>query len=324
MYVKTASTLFRLLGDEARLRLLRLLSQERLNVSELTAVLGIAQSGVSRHLGLLRDAGLVSEEREGGFTFLRATPDEQDARLGPVWSLLQTRFDAAGADAVVREDQARLRQVLQQRRDNAETHGGATGSGRRQFVPGRSWAAWSLGLGLLLPRHTVVDLGCGEGFLTLEVARWAAHVIAVDRSAPVLERARDLATRRRIANVEWRLGEIEQPPIEPGAADIALLSQALHHAEDPRQALLAATRVVHERGRVLVLDLLAHREEWTRERLGDRWLGFEPDALTRMMGDAGLVDLQVGSHDDATLSPFSVVTAIGTKPATSARRKGAR
>ncbi|HCE04455.1 MAG TPA: ArsR family transcriptional regulator, partial [Acidobacteria bacterium] len=106
-----------------------------------------------------------------------------------------------------------------------------------------------------------------------------------------------------------------------GAADIALLSQALHHAEDPRQALLAATRVVHERGRVLVLDLLAHREEWTRERLGDRWLGFELDALTRMMGDAGLVDLQVGPHDDATLSPFSVVTAIGTKPATSVRRK---
>lgn len=321
MYVKTASTLFRLLGDEARLRLLRLLSQERLNVSELTAVLGIAQSGVSRHLGLLRDAGLVSEEREGGFTFFRATPDEQDARLGPIWSLLQTRFDAAGADAVVREDQARLRQVLQQRRDNAETHGGTTGSGRRQFVPGRSWAAWSRGLGLLLPRHTVVDLGCGEGFLTLEVARWAAHVIAVDRSAQVLERARDLATRRRVANVEWRLGEIEQPPIEPGAADIALLSQALHHAEDPRQALLAATRVVHERGRVLVFDLLAHREEWTRERLGDRWLGFELDALTRMMGDAGLIDLQVGPHDDATLSPFSVVTAIGTKPATSVRRK---
>ena len=319
MYVKTASTLFRLLGDEARLRLLRLLSQERLNVSELTAVLGIAQSGVSRHLGLLRDAGLVSEEREGGFTFMRATPDEQDARLGPVWSLLQTRFDAAGADAIVREDQARLRQVLQQRRDNAETHGGATGSGRRQFVPGRSWAAWSRGLGLLLPRHTVVDLGCGEGFLTLEVARWAAHVIAVDRSAPVLERARDLAARRRIANVEWRLGEIEQPPIEPGAADIALLSQALHHAEDPLQALRA--RVVHVQGRVLVLDLLAHREEWTRERLGDRWLGFEPDALTRMMSDAGLVDVQVGPDDDAAVSPFGVLTAIGTKPATRARRK---
>ncbi len=321
MDVKAATTLFRLLGDEARLRLLRLLSQERLNVSELTAVLGIAQSGVSRHLGLLRDAGLVSEEREGAFTFLRATPDEHDARLGPVWSLLQARFDAAGTDAIVREDQARLRQVLRQRRDNAETHGGATGSGRRQFVPGRSWAAWSRGLGLLLPKNTVVDLGCGEGFLTLEVARWAAHVIAVDRSAPVLDRARDLAARRRIANVEWRLGEIEQPPVESGAADIALLSQALHHAEDPRQALRAATRVVREHGRVLVLDLVAHTEEWTRERLGDRWLGFDADALTEMMTDAGLVDLQVGPSDDPGAGPFGVLVAIGTRPATRARRK---
>ncbi len=321
MDVKVTTTLFRLLGDEARLRLLRLLSQERLNVSELTAVLGIAQSGVSRHLGLLRDAGLVSEEREGGFTFLRATPDEHDARLGPVWSLLQARFDAAGADAVVREDQARLRQVLRQRRDNAATHGGATGSGRRQFVPGRSWAAWSRGLGLLLPRHTVVDLGCGEGFLTLEIARWAAHVIAVDRSGPVLERARELATRRRIANVEWRLGEIEQPPVENGAADIALLSQALHHAEDPRQALRAATRVVREHGRVLVLDLMAHAEEWTKERLGDRWLGFDADALREMMTDAGLVEVQVAPTDDAGAGSFGVLTAIGTRPATRARGK---
>ncbi len=321
MYVKAESTLFRLLGDEARLRLLRLLSQERLNVSELTAVLGIAQSGVSRHLGLLRDAGLVSEEREGGFTFLRATVDDDGARLGPVWSLLQTRFDGAGADAIVREDQARLREVLRQRRDNTETHGGATGSLRRQFVPGRSWAAWSRGLALLLPRHTVVDLGCGEGFLTLEVARWAERVIGVDRSARVLDRARALAARRRIANVEWRLGEIEQPPVDDNAADIVLLSQALHHAENPRHALREATRVVKQQGRVLVFDLVAHSEEWTRGRLGDRWLGFEAAALTEMMTHAGLVDVQVGPADDAGESPFGVLMAIGTKRAARARGK---
>ena len=131
MYMKEASSLFRLLGDEARLRLLRLLATERLNVSELTAVLGIAQSGVSRHLGLLRDAGLVTEEREGGFTFLRATPDEDDPRLGPVWALLRTRFDVARRDTVVRGDETRLRAVLRQRRENAETHGGAIGTGPR-------------------------------------------------------------------------------------------------------------------------------------------------------------------------------------------------
>ena len=316
MYMKEASTLFRLLGDEVRLRLLRLLTTERLNVSELTAVLGIAQSGVSRHLGLLRDAGLVTEEREGGFTFLRATPDADDPRLGPVWTLLRTRFEGARRNAVVRGDETRLREVLRQRRENAETHGGGIGTGVRQLVPGRSWAAWSRGLGLLLPPLTVADLGCGEGYLTLEVARWAGRVIAVDRSVRVLNRARALAVRRRVDNVEWRRGEIETLPLDAGAVDVALLSQALHHARDPRRALKEAARVVVDGGRVLVLDLQAHAEHWTKERLGDRWLGFGADAVTEMMGQAGLVDLVVRpATDDTGDDPFCVLTAVGTKPA---------
>ena len=313
MYMKEASTLFRLLGDETRLRLLRLLAEERLNVSELTAVLGIAQSGVSRHLGLLRDAGLVTEEREGGFTFLRAAPNEDDPRVGPVWTLLRTRFDGTRRNAVVRGDESRLREVLRLRRENAETHGGATGA--RQLVPGRSWAAWSRGLGLLLPPLTVADLGCGEGYLTLEVARWAARVIAVDRSARVLDRARVLAARRRVENVEWRQGEIEQLPLDAGAVDVALLSQALHHAGDPQRALREATRVVAGGGRVLVLDLGTHTEEWTKERLGDRWLGFSTEAVTEMMDRAGLVDLVVRpATDDTGDDPFGVLTAVGIKP----------
>lgn len=316
--MKEASTLFRLLGDETRLRLLRLLVTERLNVSELTAVLGIAQSGVSRHLGLLRDAGLVTEERAGGFTFLRATPAEDDPRLGPVWTLLRTRFKFARRDAVVRGDETRLREVLRQRRENAETHGSATGARARQLVPGRSWAAWSRGLGLLLPPLTVADLGCGEGYLTLEVAHWAGRVIAVDRSARVLNRARALAARRRVENVEWRRGEIETLPVDTDAVDVALLSQALHHARDPHRALREAARVVGAGGRVLVLDLQAHTEAWTKERLGDRWLGFDLEAVTEMMGQAGLVDLVVRpASGDTGDHPFGVLVAVGTKPARS-------
>ena len=313
--MKEASTLFRLLGDEARLRLLRLLVKERLNVSELTAVLGIAQSGVSRHLGLLRDAGLLNEEREGGFTFLRAAPDTDDPRLGPVWTLLQARFEGARRTAVVRGDEARLREVLRLRRENAETHGGSTGTRARQQVPGRSWAAWSRGLGLLLPPLIVADLGCGEGYLTLEVASWAGRVVAVDRSARVLDRARALAARRRVENVEWQLGEIEALPLDAGAVDLALLAQALHHARDPRRAIKEAARVVVDGGRVLVLDLQAHAEEWTKERLGDRWLGFSTEAVIEMMEQAGLVDLVVRSGaDDTGDDPFGVLTAVGTKP----------
>src|SRR5262252_8687632 len=105
--VKEASALYRLLGDEARLRLLRVLSAERLNVTELTGVLGLAQSGVSRHLGLLKDAGLVAEERDGGFSYYRAAPVS-----GPLADVLKQQFDAAAADAVVRADDARLQEVL--------------------------------------------------------------------------------------------------------------------------------------------------------------------------------------------------------------------
>src|ERR671912_568379 len=101
--------IFRLLGDEARLRLLRLLAIERLNVSELTGILGIAQSGVSRHLGLLKDAGLVAEEREAGFTYFRVPPDLTERNgFGPLWTLLQAQFEAADATPIGRADAAQL------------------------------------------------------------------------------------------------------------------------------------------------------------------------------------------------------------------------
>jgi len=312
--VKEATALFRLLGDEVRLRLLRLLTRERLNVSELTAVLGIAQSGVSRHVGLLRDAGLVSEERSGGFTFLHTRPDETDAALGPVWTVLRGRFEAISDDEVIRGDDARLGEVLRRRLENAETHGGGQGTRLRQMVPGRSWAAWSRGLGLLLPPLTVADLGCGEGYLTMELARWAGRVVGVDRSTAVLDRARALAAARGVDNVEWREGDIERVPLDTAAVDMVVLSQALHHAREPARALAEAARVTRPGGRVLVLDLDEHDQEWTRERLGDRWLGFSRPALCDMMRVAGLVGITVRpASEPGDDDPFVVVTAVGTK-----------
>src|SRR3954447_26637356 len=101
---------FRLWGDDVRLRLLRVLDAERLNVTELTSILGIAQSGVSRHLGLLKDAGLVEERRDGGVTFLRLSPSLTSGAngFGPVWPLLRAQFDASAATREGRADDARL------------------------------------------------------------------------------------------------------------------------------------------------------------------------------------------------------------------------
>ena len=313
MDVKSASALYRLLGDDARLRLLRVLSHERLNVTELTGVLGLAQSGVSRHLGLLKDAGLVQEEKDGGFSYYKLAAPVAPGSENPLRTLLDGQFAAAADEPPLRADDARLHEVLRLRKENFELHAGPDTRDARQLVPGRSWAAWSRALGMLLPPLQVADLGCGEGYLTMEAARWAERVIAIDRSELVLRRARGLAERRRVANVVWKRGELEQLPIADNRVDVAMLSQALHHALQPEVAVAEAARVTVPGGRVLVLDLRAHHEAWVHGKLGDRVLGFADEELKRMLAAAGLRDIRVGVGARKTGDPFTVLVASGTK-----------
>ena len=316
-------TLFRLLGDEARLRVLRLLDAERLNVSELTGILGIAQSGVSRHLGLLKDAGLVVEERDGGYTYFRIAPDlrEGTTGFGELWPLLESQFAAATATAVGRADDARLAEVRRVRQENFDAHTGPD-TNERQLVPGRSWAAWSRALGHLLPPVRVADLGCGEGYLTIETSRWASKVIAVDRSSTVLRRARELASRRRVTNVVWKTGELEKLPLEDASVDIALMSQALHHAGDPAVALAEAVRILVPGGKLLLLDLREHEEEWVRKKLGDRWLGFSDEKLKKLLTTAGLEKIKLTVGARRTGDPFIVLVASAQKPVGRTFRSG--
>ena len=330
-----AAALFRLLGDDARLRILRLLDAERLNVSELTSILGIAQSGVSRHLGLLKDAGLVEERKDAGFTYFRLAPSLQTGAngFGPVWPLLRTQFDSAAVSAPGRADDARLEEVRRVRKENFDEHG--ADAEHRQIVPGRSWAAWARALGHLLPPLVVADLGCGDGYLTVEASRFAKRVIAVDRSDAALARARELAKRVAqrmpgdapskprggpLTNVEWRRGELEKLPLKDDTVDVALLSQALHHADDPSRAVAEAARIVVPGGRVLILDLRRHDEQWVRDALGDRWLGFDDDELRRLLEDAGLIEVKVTVGARRPRDPFTVLIASGVKAATRSKK----
>jgi ArsR family transcriptional regulator len=324
MDMNLAASLYRLLGEEARLRLLRVLAQERLNVTELTAVLGIAQSGVSRHLGLLRDAGLLVESPAGGFTYYALGAPASEGPLAGLWATLRDQFAAAAATPQGRADDARLQEVRRLRRENFDVHGTDTG----QLVPGRSWAAWARALGHLLPPLDLADLGCGEGYLTIEAARWARRVTAVDRSAAVLRQAKALARRQGLGNITWKRGELERLPLADASVDVALLSQALHHAADPALALAEAARILRPGGRLLVLDLRPHDQTWTKERLGDRWLGFSDDALAALLGGAGLTDVRVQLGARKAGGPFTVIIASGrradTRPDTLPRRPAAR
>jgi SAM-dependent methyltransferase len=310
--MKSSAGLFRLLGDEVRLRVLRLLAAEPLNVTELTGIVGIAQSGVSRHLGLLRDAGLVAEERSGGYTWFRLNPSIKEGSNGnaALWALLQAQFEQA-SDPVLDADDAKLQEVLRLRKESFADHGAAEEA--RQLVPGRSWPAWARAISYLLPPAEVADLGCGDGYLTIEAARWARRVIAVDRSPEMLGRAKALARRRKVSNIIWKRGELEDLPLADASVDVAVLSQALHHAVEPPRAIDEAARVLRPGGHLLVLDLRQHDQTWVKDALGDRWLGFKDADLKRMLVDAGFRRVQVRVGARKTGDPFTVLVAGGTK-----------
>lgn len=302
-----AASRFRLLADPTRLRLLRVLARDRFNVGELTAILGVAQSGVSRHLRLLKDAQLVIEERESGYVYYRLARDGPAA--GTLWTLLDADFDAAADDAGVRADQARLQEVLRLRKESFAQPGEPY-----QLAPGRSWAAWARALGQLLPPMDVADIGCGDGYLTLEVARWARHVVGIDRSEEALDRARTLAERRRVRNVSWKKGELSRLPVRDESVDLALLSQSLRYARDPEAALAEAVRIVRPGGRLLALELKEHDQDWVRTRLGDQRLGFSRDDLQRLWSDAGLIDVRLTTGTQRAGDPFGVIVTVGTRP----------
>jgi SAM-dependent methyltransferase len=317
--MQQASALFRLLSDSTRLRLLRVLAQDRFNVTELTGILGVAQSGVSRHLGLLKDAGLVAEEREAGFVYYRIAEDARANGKGSLWTLLDAHFESGASDRAVRADEARMQEVLRLRKENFETHGDP-----RQLVPGRSWAAWARALGHLLPPLDVADIGCGEGYLTLEAARWARTVIGIDRSEEVLERAKALATRRRVGNVEWKKGDLSRLPLRDGSVDIALLSQSLHHASDPERTIAETVRILRPGGRLLGLDLREHDQAWVRNRFGDRHLGFSSAELQAMLRGAGLGDVRVHVGASKAGDPFAVLIASGVKKSQTLKPRSTR
>jgi ArsR family transcriptional regulator len=225
--------------------------------------------------------------------------------------MLQDQFEKA-ADPVLRADDAKLQEVLRLRKESFAEHGAVEEA--RQLVPGRSWPAWARAISYLLPAADVADLGCGDGYLAIEAARWAKRVTAVDRSAEMLTRAKALARRRNVANIVWKRGELEKLPLDDESVDIAVLSQALHHAFEPAQALAEAARILRPGGKLLVLDLRQHDQAWVTNALGDRWLGFKDADLKKLLATAGFRQIEVRVGARKTGDPFTVLVAGGTKP----------
>ena len=282
--------LWQTLHDPTRLRILALLEEEELSVAELQEILHLGQSRISTHLAHLRRVGLVQPRREGKRTYysLAKKLDRETRQI--LDSALLTLAEVPGAKG----DKASLKLVLEKRRASAREHfNRVAGRLGKSFCPGRTWTEIGPLLAHLIPRVVVADLGAGEGWLSQLLARRAEKVIAVDNSPKMVAFGRTEAKKKGIANLEFRLGDLAEPPIPANSVDVVILSQALHHAANPQQAVTAAAGLLRKGGRLVVLDLNQHHYDPARELYGDHWLGFSEADLRDWLNAAGLREIEV-------------------------------
>src|SRR5450432_700974 len=310
-----ASTInfLRLLADPTRLRLLLLLEEEELSVAELQEILGMGQSRISSHLAQLKRAGVVEDRRAGKNVYYGLTNgrklDPQHAKVSELTRALAREMPET------QRDRTALKVVLRKRQDQArEYFDQLAGRFGRSYCPGRSWQALAHTMIALLPPLTVADLGAGEGTVSQLLAKKAKKVIAIDNAPQMVEFGSQLAKRHGFKNLEYRLGDIEDPPIEKNSVDLAFLSQALHHAIHPERAIVAAYRILKKGGRLIVLDLLSHRFEKARELYADHWLGFSEVQLHQWLEKAGFARIEVSVVSREKETPhFQTVFASGVK-----------
>jgi ArsR family transcriptional regulator len=307
-----ASTLkcLRALSDPTRLRIIALLEKDELSVNELQEITRMGQSRISTHLGLLQDSGLVQSRRDGKRTFYKLEP----AANGATEVL---RLASKGARELPEHagDQINLKRILHRRREQAQVYfNQVAGRFDRIYGPGRSWQAFGHLLLRILPPLVVADLGAGEGLLGELLARRCKKVIAVDNSEKIVAFGAAKAKKNNLKNLEFRLGNLQSPPIDPDSVDLVVLSQALHHAEEPDKALSAAHKILKPGGQVMILDLVRHQFEQAHHLYGDLWLGFAESELNAWLEQAGFKKVEINVVAREEQPPhFETVLASGQK-----------
>jgi len=294
-----------MLADPNRLRILLLLEREELSVAELQEVLAMGQSRISTHLAQLRQADLVEDRKQGKNSLYRLKDR--------TWIHLLRA--AAKEVPESHADEGALRLALEKRRDKVRAYFDTlAGKFGREYVPGRSWKGLAETLIQLMPPMVIADLGAGEGTFSQLLAQRAEKVIAVDNSPKMVEFGARLAAENGIANLEYRLGDLESPPVEEGSVDLAFFSQSLHHAPHPPKAVESAWKMLKPGGRIVILDLKKHNFEQARELYADTWLGFSELELRGLLGGAGFDDIQTWVVDRERKTPaLETILAIGRR-----------
>ena len=302
--------ILRVVADPNRLRILLLLKAEELSVAELQEILVMGQSTISTHLSQLKQAGLVEDRRIGKNSLYRLTIGNENDVLADLLARAQKEIPEAIPD------RTSARRVVKKRQDKMRAFfDSVAGRHGKDYVPGKSWKAMAEALLRLMPPQIIADLGAGDGSFSLLLAQNAEKVIAVDSSAKMIEFAREQARRNHVSNVEYRLGDMEELPIENASVDIVFFSQSLHHALHPDRAICEAARILKPGGRIAILDLAKHRFEEAREIYADEWLGFTEAELESMLESAEFTKPHSSVVYKEDKAPhFQTLLAVAHKP----------
>ena len=297
----------RLLADASRLRLLLLLEAHALSVAELTEITGLAQSRISTHLGRLKRARLVQDQRTGGAALYSLA--EVEGNAAELWKLMREQLD----DAQARLDRERAEEVVRARKSGQTWAESVAGRMELHYSPGRSWEATAHALIGLLELGDVLDIASGDGVLAELVAERARTVICLDISAKVLAAARKRLSSAR--NVGFCRGDMAAPPLAAGSFDEVFLMHALSYAAEPARVIAAVSPLLRRGGRLVIATLAAHQHEAAMQAYDHVNLGIAVDALHSALMDCGLMVEQCQVTSRESRPPyFEVITALARKP----------
>lgn len=297
-------------GDPARLRVLLLLRQAELTVSEVTEILGQSQPLVSRHLKLLREAGLVERFKEGNRVFYRGADCGAGADLGAALA-------AVAAAESHEADLKRLAAVREARAAAAAAYFKANAPQweriRALHAPEKDVEAAILERIGSEPVESLLDAGTGTGRMLELLASQVKRAVGVDVSSEMLAIARDRLARASIHHAQVRLGDIYRLPFPTGGAqegvDVVLFHQVLHYLDDPGAAVAEGARVLRSGGRILIVDFAAHQLEFLRTDFAHRRLGFSAREVQGWLHAAGLCcegsDCAVAGEDPLVVKLWS-------------------
>ena len=315
---------FKALADPCRLRLTAVLLAGEFTVQELTRIMGMGQSRVSRHLKILNEAGVLSVKRQGTWSYYRA--GDGNGFFAGIRATFERDVDALPERS---RDLAAVAEVLEGRRRRSQEffdrHARQWDDLARTLLPVPEYRQRLLEL--IPDAATVLEIGIGTGGLLLELAGRAAKVIGVDHSPAMLDEARQRLAVAGIAGIELRLGEMSHLPLPDASVRCVVANMVLHHAADPSAVLTEVRRVLFPGGLLLIADLARHEREAAREQLADQWLGFEEVELSGWLKSAGFaavsIERIVASSGQETVLLVQGVLNDTTKPHAASHKKGA-